>query len=335
MPHLTPIRVRGKRKATKDMESNIEQPRKAKRTATVSGSERSSSSFSTQSAERLPHRRRRRQEPELSRLEQLPSEVLQEIFEYSANTDLPLVSAHLASQLKSRHLYHTLTTNILATVIGDRESTTDDLRAASRLMNSKFFTWTFFQSWLRDEYDRRSLDSEWQAAASNSLEQWTWHKLRPSARLPPPTKVLRAPFTEDRIAFLQLIGSLFRGHPYQLDPLYVERANEGFHQAIVQNATETLHSFWLLGMQPDTELLRIAVIDSGCDKATVHALVMRALDERLKTYMVNFLDPSLWSWAEKAQAQGSEKGPWLKKLLRNATRDCGRKLPKAKDSESS
>jgi hypothetical protein len=285
---------------------------------------------------------------ELSRLEELPTEVLQAIFEYSANLDLPLASPRLASQLASRHLYQSLTSIILLPASDVDVDSKADICAAKRLINSRFFTWPFLRSWLHEQFQARHLLPDWQNAfglvfgtevdrvSIEQQEEWTWFILRPRPiqRLPPPVKLLRGPFTEDKIRLLRFFARTFRPNPDELDSIYAERVREGLQQAVSEGATDTLPSFWILGMQPDTELLRLAVIDSGCDKELVRSLVNRIYNLTSGPLDIDFLDPALWSWAEKAQASGNGKGPWLKDLLKDAARESSRKDAETKQARS-
>lgn len=318
------MKVRGKRGVPKEVKRHSGKKRKVIPSGSGSVSNGSSSTRSTPSAESISRRRCKRRVVELSRLEELPTEVLQAIFEYSANLDLPFASPRLASQLASQHLYHSLTSIILQPVLNRDASGKAEIHAAMRLMNSKFFTWPFFRSWLHERFELRGLmrsDDRW---SMEQQEEWTWDLLA-HPRLPPPVKLLRGPFDQDKIRLLRFLIRKFRVSPEELDPMYTERAREGLQQAVSECAKDALPAFWIFGMQADTELLRLAVIDSGCDKELVRSLVNRVYNLTSGPVDMNFLDPALWSWAAKAQANGDEKGPWLKSLLKDAARESSRK----------
>lgn len=330
-------RIRGKRNAPKEAKWHYGKQRKFRQTAPAAASEAGSSTRSISSASftgSTARQRRKKRPMELSRLEQLPTEVIQAVFEFSANLDLPLSSTHLASQLASRHLYHSLTSIVLQPVLDGRDPGAQELQRALRMMNSRFFTWSFFKSWLHEEFEKRHLLAEWRNTFGNDQsqwnaeqrEEWIWYKMRPSGKLPPPTKLFRGPFTRDKIRLLRFLTSTFRADPIHLEPGYIEEVKQGFRQAVFENARASLNAFWTLGMEPDTELLRIAVIDSGCDKDVVKSLVSRVLHLASDPIEVlDFLDPALWSWAEKVQRSGNEKGQWLKELLRDAAMQSGRR----------
>ena len=332
MTTMTPIRVRGKRHATRAEKWNSGKQRQPVHGKSITSSEPDSSAQSTSSeAKSQSRRRRRRVSHELSRLEELPTEVLQTIFENSANVNLPLASPRLSSQLASQHLYHQLTSSILQPVLGGKRSTPSELAAAMRLMNSMFFTWTFFKDWLYDRFEALGLLHEWQDAVESGSAtmqperqgEWTWYKLRPHSGLLPPKKLILGPFTYDKVRFLRFLTSSYREDPDQIDPLYRELAIDGLRQAVSEGAGEALPAFWTLGVEPDTELLRHAVIDSGCEKNVVQRLVTRVVHLASEPIDVDFLDPALWSWADKAGGDG--KGSWLMEVLKDAARASGRK----------
>ena len=328
MASQTPIRIRGKRGAPKEVEWHSGKKRKVTQAGSATASQESSSSRSTPSTEESVSRRGRRkqQPPELSRLEQLPTEVLQAIFEFSANLDLPLASKRLASQLASKHLYRSLTSIVLDRDFDHSRQANEDIQAAMRLMNSRFFTWSFFRAWLREESDRPNFLCEWlkvyrpgESGSWPALEEWTWLQLHPKRRPPPPIKLLRGPFTQDRIQFLEFFTRNLSADAQDLYPSYFERAKEGLQQAVSEGSVDAFHSFWAFALWPDTEMLRTAVIDSGCDEKVVTGLVDREIHHRRwGSTEVDLLDPALWSWADKAQDMGDGKGRWLKDLLGNS-----------------
>lgn len=332
---MTPIRVRGKRTATKEEKWHAGKQRKPYRHGSASASDRSSSNRSTSSLAKAAARKaRRRTDPTLSRLEQLPTEMLQSIFEFSANVDLPLVSPRLSSQLTSGVLQQQLTSQVLHQALETTNLgvSSVDVAHAMRLMNSRFFTWPFFQAWLHSEFDRLAFRKEWEdtigenddaSVSRQRQEEWTWYRLRPSPSLPPPSKLLRRPFTADRVRFLKFMIATFRDDPESLDAVYCEFVQDGFHRAVEDGAGDALSAFFCLGAQIDTELLRKAVIDAGCVKDVVQRLISRTTHLTSEPLDVDFLDPALWAWAEKARAKGDEAGSWLVKQLRTAARDSG------------
>ena len=332
---MTPIRIRGKRAASKEEKWHAGKQRRPARHGLFPASECSSSGRSTSSLVRAAARKsRKRVDPDLSRLEQLPTEMLQSIFEHSANLDMPLVSPRLASQLASRFLHHQLASQILHQALGGQQSDGHNINnsGAMRLMNSKFFTWPFFRTWLHNEFARQKLQSEMEDAVGHDAEsqeglqrqeEWTWYRLGPPATLPPPSKLLRRPFTADNVQFLRFMIGFFHAEPETLGPVYSEIVQDGLQQAVEDGVGDVLNAFFCLGAQVDPELLRKAVIDAHCEKDVVQRLISRTTHLNNEPVDVDFLDPALWAWADKAKANGDEKGPWLIEQLQSAARDSG------------
>ncbi|RMX81422.1 hypothetical protein D0867_16283, partial [Hortaea werneckii] len=93
MPSLTPIRVRGKRTAAKDEKWNAGKKRKASRLNP------SSHWAAADDTSYPPSRKRKRRTRTLAFVEELPTEILQNIFYFSGNLNLALASTSLQSQL--------------------------------------------------------------------------------------------------------------------------------------------------------------------------------------------------------------------------------------------
>lgn len=265
--------------------------------------------------------------------------MVQAIFVQSGNLALPLSSPDLVAQLSGRQLQWELTCNTLSLVVSPSDdtvtnATSTELSDATRLLNSRFMTWKFFQSWLDHESDARNLDISEPRVSSD--EPWhsryadIWVALRPSSRLSLPTKIVRGPWTGDRISFLKTFSLYPDACSTPLDGIVAEVAHEGFEQAIEEQCLEVIKLLRKLQVRPDQELLRKAVIDHGCDKSIVLYLlqwfvvdIMRrniaAATNTASTILrpeVDFLDPMLWAWTEKAKAVGDAKGEWLTAILR-------------------
>ncbi|KAK5129175.1 hypothetical protein LTR08_003772 [Meristemomyces frigidus] len=344
MPDMTPMRVRGKRGAAKAEKWNAGKKRKIGRDVSPMQPDRNSATVSTVSRTKgAPATRKRKQvQRPLSRLEELPTEILQDIFFYSTNLNLALASPGLQMQLSGQHVYLEHTSRILQPVLGHHGSTVlgpyqldhlglckrsgcefstasdVELLAATRLFDCKFMTFSFFQLWLNEKplsWDQGMLTQRGPEHFYSDL----WAGLRPSAGLLPPRKVLTGPWTPDQVCFLRVfVDSLHCKDITVLSPVLGEVATEGLLQAVAEESEGAVPLLLALGqgMRPDTELVRKAVIDHGCNKAIVTELVSCA---RQRSSPVDLLDPALWSWAEKARASGDEKGEWLVELLRAET----------------
>jgi len=328
---MTPIRVRGKRGASKAEKWHAGKKRKAPHALSPASS---TPSFAASVA---PSRKRKRRERELSQLEQLPTEILQDIFWYSVNLDLPLASPGLQSQLSGQHVYTTHTSRVFAPVLGQETQSAvseEDVSAAARLISCKFFTWDFFKVWLEERCE--SLERPTTLDSRHSEYHLTlWSLLDPPHGLLPPMKVLRGPWSEDKTSFLAVLAAS-GADISALSPLHGETAYEGLEQAVAESAEPAVRSLLQLQLNPDTELVRKAVIDYGCHKEIVRGLVdqcasiFRRLPPGSDSYprdiqpSIDFLDPALWAWAEKTRASGEERGGWLVKLLREKMQELSR-----------
>ena len=331
----TPIRVRGKRSGAQCEKWHAGKLRRRMHLR----ADVSHPSVSASPEGKQRHRPAKRRRLDLSTLEQLPTEMVQAIFVQSGNLALPLSSPDLVTQLSGRQLQWELTCNTLSLVVSHSDdtatsATSTELSDATRLLNSRFMTWKFFQSWLDHESDARNLDISEPRVSSD--EPWhsryadIWVALRPSSRLSLPTKIVRGPWTGDRISFLKVFSLYPDACSTPLDGIVAEVAHEGFEQAIEEQCLEVIKLLRKLQVRPDQGLLRKAVIDHGCDKSIVLYLlqwfvvdIMRwniaAATDTTSTISrpeVDFLDPMLWAWTEKAKAVGDAKGEWLTAILR-------------------
>ncbi|TKA27566.1 hypothetical protein B0A50_04397 [Salinomyces thailandicus] len=321
MASLTPIRIRGKRTGTKAEKGLIGKRRKVLKT--------SSSSTYPHGAEPpvdLSSRKRKRRERQLSRIEELPTEILQDIFYLAGNLNLALVSPSLQSQLSSTHVYLAHTSRTLRPVLGplqeEDRANVSELSAASRLMSCRFFTWSFFKQWLAQSHHK--MEDQHATSSSNAAEEYTalWRSLEPRHGLLPPLKVLHGPWTSDKVEFLGVMAS--SGEDLAaINPVHGETAYEGLGQAISEQSELAVRHMLRLQLNPDTELLRQAVIKDGCNREIVEALVGRAMRQMQssagppqRTCDIDFLDPVLWAWAERARGSGDERGDWLSALLK-------------------
>ncbi|KXT03879.1 hypothetical protein AC578_8918 [Pseudocercospora eumusae] len=321
---FTPVKVRGKRgalSAEKWRAGKRRDPELQTRPAPVS----TSTAVSRASSSR-PRKRRRDTEPD-SPLEALPAEILQEIFDYAANVDLAIVSRQLALKLsKSRHLQIELTSRLLTPVLDSHGNASGrDLAAATRLLNSRFMTWDFFKTWLQGysanvalSIARADDDSHWQSI---------WAALNPASELLPPNKLFLRPFTDAKLAFLRTLAQNITDL-HGLNAAYAEHAQEGLMQAVTDGNAQFVSVILGMGARTNTELLRVAVADSGCHREIVENLVRHVnVGNASGGAMLDVLDPVLWQWAERAQEQGNYNGEWLVALLqkeqrrRESTRD--------------
>lgn len=336
----TPIKVRGKRSGTRLEKWHAGKVRKHTASATIS---RSSSANSSRANSVAPSSFKRKH-AHLSRLEQLPTEMIQAIFVHSGNLDLPLASSRLASQLSGKQLQWELTDYLLGNIVGrgvDATTTRLDLASAERVFNSNFMTWDFFQRWLNTKVASPDLgnqasqspsDHARRASDESSRYADVWTSLKPASGFTPPSKVLHGEWSWDRIAMLRVFALKSGGCSTPLYGVPGEVAYEGLTQAIEQGSLETIQLFRSLRIQPDQELLRKAVVDYGCNRDIVLYLLQWCVTEIMRwsagpaspeafypRLEVDFLDPVLWQWGDKARAAGDSTGEWLTKTLKRVS----------------
>jgi hypothetical protein len=328
MASLTPIRVRGKYGGTPAEKRRAGKLRQRRRETSVA----STPPGSSRTGSLAPTGTRKRRARELSRLEQLPTEILQDIFVYSANINLPLASLSLQEQLSSTHVYLRLTSCLLRPIVGfeqeHRARATDaNLSAATRLLNARFMTPMFFRAWLEEErqlpeHQHRLVDTKWRLS-SRAL----WQSLGPSTGLLPPSKIFRAPYSEAKVELIRVFS--FRNERLiKNNPDYAAIVYGGLSQAVAGAHEDAIMAILDFGVRPDTEIVRKAVIDSACSPHVIKTLVTRGqsspwsdigddsdedVEDGETSATVDFLDPVLWSWAEKNYAG---RGKWLVKMLK-------------------
>lgn len=333
---LTPIRIRGKRHGTPAEKWHYGKRRKPELQKRLTPLDQLPSATSPATSSVISRRRRRRDSEE-SPLERLPVEVIQLIFEYSANIELPLTSRALALTLsKSQHLQHQLATEVLQPVLGNKMTVAKaELFRATRLLNSRFVTWRFFTLWLGSHMEAHPQPGGDPGEDFDELANATrlWTSLGPSPSLLPPKKLLDPVdrFTQESCNLLAVLAHGVQHLPRQ-DAAYGELAYEGLLKAIKGANKEATSLLLGLGVVASTETLRVAVTQGGCEEDVVRMLLYQPRHNE-QTHMsssrsetqgdndegtIDLLDPEIWAWAEEAQKLGSEKGEWLVAELRNA-----------------
>lgn len=324
---LTPIRIRGKRSGSATEKWHSRKSRRLAHKDPIASA--ALLSVKSNSAARDAKRRRL----DLSALEQLPTELIQAIFVQSGNLDLPVTSWNLTAQLSGKQLQWELMCDALSPVIFQREpdsANVAQLAGASRMLNSRFLTWKVFRDWLDHECVSRGLDiEELQPLSEHSWQSRyadIWKALQPSRRFQLPSKAVQGPWSSDRVAFLKVFSLHPDGCSSPLDGIVAEVAREGFARAVEEQSLDVIKLLRNLGVKPDQDLLRQAVLDYGCDKETVLYLLQWCLVELMRWNVVprnadprpevDFLDPMLWAWTDKARAVGERKGEWLTSVLR-------------------
>ncbi|KAH0377283.1 hypothetical protein KCU92_g9318, partial [Aureobasidium melanogenum] len=342
---LTPIRIRGRRKRgrlseTRDVSSkNRDRPWKTAR-------------FNQASSQPLKNKKKTKRDPTLSKFEQLPTELVQVIFQCCNNISLPLSSYVFARDLSYRNTYLRFAVDTLSRDNAS-EDRAADAAAVSRMLQCKWMTWDLFKNAIQEIHRRRSppsrssspSDSDTDESDSDNDEDVALQQpnipvpnfshphnqprlpyLTLSSLVQLPQSLLHEPWTTSKLEFLKYLvwsgctidwTSSSRG----------ETATAGLATAT------SAHSYTAVALLcsppinvvPDTTTLKIAVMDHNCNPSVVFYLVAAALRAHITSRAsgdsapdVNFRDPGLWHWVERVEKTGNKKGKWLKDVLRFA-----------------
>lgn len=321
---LTPVRIRGKKRKPPDQVLPI-------------------SKSVTHSKPQLPtHTKRRRKEkkqkvatPAMPNLEGLPQELLEIIFLYSENIALPTCSPSLGRKLSShavtmemtmRSFYHTVDHKSTAR---DRARTSDPVKQ-TRLLSRRFFTWDYFLKYVAraESTQIKSRGTAWKETSLVTPGIKDFDGLWPGGftKIPYlgfadtfyiPQKLLQGPWTDDKASFLYVLVAF--GGRVNWSDLSGEKAKGGIRSAIQEENERAVAALAVLLGVPNiltTEMLRYAVIDCGCNFSILRHLLFNAQIGAASAPegILNFLDPQLWTWAERYP----EKGIVLKDMLRKA-----------------
>ncbi|TKA64090.1 hypothetical protein B0A49_07843 [Cryomyces minteri] len=263
---------------------------------------------------------KRRKFAPLSRLEQLPTEIIQTIFFYSLNIDLPRSSYHIAAQLSSQYVYSRLLVRALYDppdnhdgAIAEPRVTTPDPRSEevretdatlqTRLFTCRWMTWSTLRDFLLQAYMWHSglcTHPEKHCRDTEEMEE-----LRVETNL------------TDQYYRYSIEGSSSTGKITSSG----EIATQGLLEAIRENNEHAVMSLVSdgIGVATTSHVLRVAVMECGCDQDIVWDLMFMG---RLE---MDFSDRELWTWAERAKEQGDENGPWLMQRLQElSVKNCSR-----------
>lgn len=154
-------------------------------------------------------------------------------------------------------------------------------------------------------------------------DHWTWELRKFDTKIP--VKLLHGPWTEEQLSFLFVLN--VGGAEFDLDnKMYRDIAKKGLTEAIrgdnyraVRLITEawassrplsmTWKEAWTFRIKPDTEHLKVAVIERGCRRDIVQALLSA------KPSDIDYTNTAVLEWAENQREQGDGRGRWLLVLL--------------------
>lgn len=160
-------------------------------------------------------------------------------------------------------------------------------------------------------------------AVERIMHHWTWALRKFDTKIP--VKLLHGPWTEEQLSFLFVLS--VGGAEFDLDnKMHRDIAKKGLTEAIrgdnyraVRLITEAWASSQPLSMtekeartfriKPDTEHLKVAVIERGCRRDIVQALLLA------KSSDIDYTNTAVLEWAENQREQGDRRGRWLLVLL--------------------
>ena len=201
---------------------------------------------------------------------------------------------------------------------------TIDPTTQSQLLSCRFFTWSFFLSYVQRAHDAliRLRGRAWArtGVAVPGIEQfegglWPFKFTKISylsfaEGFQIPEKLLHGPWADDKARLLYVLVSI-TGEIDWHNSMAGETAKEGLRQAIKeQNEHAVAALSVLVGIQKEvsTETLRYAVIMCGCDFNIIRHLLFNAqiLASKMTREVLNFHDPQIWAWAD--EERNVEKG---------------------------
>lgn len=289
----------------------------------------------------------------LSPFEQLPTEIVQLIFEFSNNISLPLSSHVFATKLSAESIYLRFAVETLyedeCKEPGDKSST------VSQMLQCRWLSMRILLAALQQCYDKAK--HRYDVNCKETLEETHEYVLPdlpptlkdPQRRLPNqsyyhlhspvqlPQKLLRGPWTEEKTSFLLCLIWQGVGIDWNMSSRG-EVATQGLQEAIQEGNRKAVASLVcsVVGVVPSAANIKSAIMDRGCDPVIVYHLLEAALRARMRakynseqmTTDFNFRDPSVWSWASRLKASGESagympgymkggymKGGWLQNIL--------------------
>jgi hypothetical protein len=256
-------------------------------------------------------------------IEKLPVELLQPIF-FSSGHNIALLQAsdRIAARLSSDYVYHATCCRYLKDVLDDRIIQT---AAQTYIFARRWMTWAFFKSWIVRAYassgclcgltpDQGCFDAQWPPNFENATEMVFSRSHLPrlafvKARIP--RKLLRGPWTLDKVQFLQFLLWITSMSVDWQDMDVRKTAIAGRLQAIKERNVEAVELFnhnRRLGKVADLSLVRFAVLECGCNRSIVYDLLFTAT----MWGTVTLWDcAELDTWCQERIKANDPKGKWL------------------------
>ena len=271
----------------------------------------------------------------MASLEGLPQEILEMIFLYSMNMALPRASPRLGAALSSRHVtlaftmehfFHTVDYQLSMRM----QSSDADTNLQSDILACRFFTYPFFMAYVQRAHDTwiKLRGKYWRdlgvvvpgADYFDSLFVYKFTQVQYlgfGKKFYIPEKLLHAPFTKDKVSLLYILVA-FCGEIDWAGSMAGETAKTGIKEAIKEGNEYAVASLAVLLGVPKaitTEMIRYAVIDCGCEFSILRHLLFNGqiLAPTTSKDILDFHDPTLWTWAVENPLKGELLTTMLKK----------------------
>ncbi|KAI9675264.1 MAG: hypothetical protein M1817_001166 [Caeruleum heppii] len=226
----------------------------------------------------------------LSMLESLPAELIQPIFLFSENINLPLSSPYIAAALSTERIYLSILLKAFALSISD----SDQQRYAnlqSTLLSRRWMNLIVWRRFMEDWDSRR------ESAESSSPDLF----IRFVEGTALPSKVLHGPFGPSGADKTSLLGEFVRGGA-RVDwenSSSGEVATAGLHEAIL--ASDGGAVAWLLSpgsnIVPNKSHLIAVITTNGCNRHIADCVICAASRAR----SIDFEDQDLLAWVDQAE----------------------------------
>lgn len=266
----------------------------------------------------------------LSPIERLPAEILQEIFPLThMDPNLPKASLTISRKLSDRYVLSRFCDKAFQqsvssnTAVNYRERQ-ERWRLQRQAFDLRWMTWDFF-SWYLQRWKRRIAThpgehlnrTQWPAMVGC---RWLRCKINsynheiPQIICPLPNKLLRGPFTEEKLSFLGCLLNISNASVDWASRASVRLSTLAKREAILERNLEAVHLLSRtrrLAKAPNLELVKFAVIQGGCDRSIVLELMIAAREWGHRRWG----DVELDAWVAREAAKGNPKARWLRLKL--------------------
>ena len=279
-----------------------------------------------------------------SPIETLPAELLQEIFILSdLNLALPESSPCISRKLSDPYIYRFVCNHYFdpgypryqKRIYGNPVSQVQVRRDQSRIFSYRWMTWEIFKSFILRKYEQSGClcdkapggvapdtgcpSPQWPPDfeyPTNMVFEGCHKPALTSLACPIPQKLLRGPWTKDKLQFLRFLLWTTSMNVNWAGTEACENTRQGRREAILERnleAVQLLNNCRRLCRAPNLDDVRFAVIHGGCDRSIVY--------DTLEAVRMWGVAGNAWEcgilglWCGSAIEAGNPKGQWLKLKL--------------------